>query len=175
MADSVWFCHVGEIDREKLPAGDDLPMRHAVEAAYRAVTGREPQFIFSGWGHPLPEKYRAVVEDREPVPTGTVLIELERWRQVNNEGFTSEHDRDHDDGELAKAAACYALHAGSGHAGNWGSSPDVPYEGPRYKPLDWPWDRKWWKPSDNTLRDLVKAGALLAAEIDRRIAAGEEI
>ena len=31
----------------------------------------------------------------------------------------------------------------------------------------WPWSDKWWKPSDDPVRNLVKAGALLAAEIDR--------
>lgn len=34
-------------------------------------------------------------------------------------------------------------------------------------PKDWPWDPKWWKPSENRIRDLVKAGALICAEIDR--------
>jgi hypothetical protein len=32
----------------------------------------------------------------------------------------------------------------------------------------WPWDRAWWKPSpNNRIRDMEKAGALIAAEIDR--------
>lgn len=31
----------------------------------------------------------------------------------------------------------------------------------------WPWDENWWKPSLDPIRNLVKAGALLAAEIDR--------
>jgi hypothetical protein len=30
----------------------------------------------------------------------------------------------------------------------------------------WPWDRKWWKPTDRR-RDLVKAAALILAEIER--------
>ena len=33
-------------------------------------------------------------------------------------------------------------------------------------PDDWPWSDKWWKPKDK-IRDLVRAGALIAAEIDR--------
>jgi hypothetical protein len=38
----------------------------------------------------------------------------------------------------------------------------------------WPWDESWWKPGDR-IRELAKAGALIAAEIDRlnRIAAME--
>lgn len=30
----------------------------------------------------------------------------------------------------------------------------------------WPWDAEWWKPTDNR-RDLVKAAALIIAEIER--------
>jgi hypothetical protein len=33
--------------------------------------------------------------------------------------------------------------------------------------FDWPWSKKWWKPSSDPIRNLVKAGALIAAEIDR--------
>lgn len=34
-------------------------------------------------------------------------------------------------------------------------------------PKFWPWERKWWKPSQDQVRNLVKAAALIAAEIDR--------
>ena len=33
-------------------------------------------------------------------------------------------------------------------------------------PFFWPWERDWWKPVDNR-RDLVRAGALISAELDR--------
>ena len=33
---------------------------------------------------------------------------------------------------------------------------------------DWPWPPEFWKPSDDPVRNLVKAGALIAAEIDRQ-------
>jgi hypothetical protein len=37
----------------------------------------------------------------------------------------------------------------------------------------WPWEQPdWWKPSDNPIRNLEKAGALIAAEIDRLIRKG---
>jgi len=32
--------------------------------------------------------------------------------------------------------------------------------------IAWPWDPKWWKPKDRR-RDLVRAAALIIAEIDR--------
>lgn len=96
---------------------------------------------------------------------GAELIAAERQRQITDEGWTPEHDAEHVQGELALAGACYA----------W----------PPPRPLDvkkaWPWDREWWKPTipahgaksnaqewqDARIRDLVKAGALIAAEIDR--------
>lgn len=82
-----------------------------------------------------------------------VEIESERVRQVEEEGWTPEHDDAHDGGELAHAAGCYALFSGS-HA-------DAGYP-PKY----WPWDDGWWKPSEYR-RDLIKAAALLVAEIER--------
>ena len=90
------------------------------------------------------------------------LIAAERARQINEEGYTSEHDARHD-GDLARAAACYAMPARGvwlQHA--WGA------------PEAWPWERYAWKPTpDDRVRELVKAGALIAAEIDRLLAAGE--
>ena len=41
--------------------------------------------------------------------TGIELIQEERTRQVQEEGWTPEHDEEHGDGELALAAACYAI------------------------------------------------------------------
>lgn len=62
---NIWTCKIGETDAE-LPPGSDSPMRHAVEAAYEALTGQESEFLFSGWGGELTEGERAVVEDRLP-------------------------------------------------------------------------------------------------------------
>ena len=96
---------------------------------------------------------------------GVQLIAEERERQISQEGWTPEHDDFHAHGEIACAAACYANHASvtsylNGQAGHVERSA----EPPRY----WPWEDEWWKPSnDNPVRDLVKAGALIAAEIDR--------
>ena len=92
--------------------------------------------------------------------TGIDLIAAERARQFEQEGWGPDHDDEHDGGELAAAAASYAIHAADqlhpqslGDGGN-----DVPDW--------WPWDSRDWKPKD-PLRDLVRAGALIAAEIDR--------
>lgn len=87
---------------------------------------------------------------------GIESIAAERRRQIEVEGWTPEHDDQHQSGELAEAAACYARAA---------SDPEglTPFE---CLPTFWPWGREWYKPG-NPRRALVKAGALIAAEIDR--------
>ena len=77
----------------------------------------------------------------------------ERLRQVDDEGWSPEHDDQHAVGELAAAAACYC-------------HPEPCMDDTRGVPFSWPWARRWWKPTDRR-RDLVKAGALILAEIER--------
>lgn len=84
-------------------------------------------------------------------------IAAERRRQIEVEGWTAEHDDTHFSGELADAAACYA-------AGGRLRAPVKPGSD-SFVPL-WPWSLSWWKQSDR-LRDLIKAGALIVAEIER--------
>jgi hypothetical protein len=88
---------------------------------------------------------------------GAELIYRERNRQLREEGWTAEHDDLHNQGELAMAAACYAL-----------TEFNRDEEMYRLTPPQWPWEAKWWKPTPHDrIRELVKAGALIAAEIDR--------
>lgn len=114
----------------------------------------------------------------------------ERKRQIEVEGWSSDHDDTHDKGEMAGAAACYAL------AGVSYSAPD--HYPPRKKyaavvdarnsisekerettreavklalgepaaPKNWPFHASWWKPTDHR-RNLVKAGGFIIAEIER--------
>ena len=93
-----------------------------------------------------------------PEPAGQVIEEIaaERRRQVEVEGWTPEHDDRHDRGEMALAAAAYA-----GETGTYGSGLIG-----RIKGLCWPWDAAWWKPK-NPRRDLIRAAALIVAEIER--------
>ena len=62
----MWTCKIGEVPGESLPKGADGPLREAVQAAYRKLTGYDPVFLFSGWGDQLEERERAVVENRLP-------------------------------------------------------------------------------------------------------------
>lgn len=84
-------------------------------------------------------------------------IAAERLRQIKSEGWTPEHDDEHDAGQLIAAAATYCLEAtfdGPKAAGRWFNSL-------------WPWDRRWFKREGGRRRMLVKAGALIVAELDR--------
>lgn len=106
--------------------------------------------------------------------TGIERIARERQRQVEVKGWSDEHDDGYDNGEMAMAAACYA-------------APDLIYveerDAGRIGFLDpWPWDEtddtRRTDDDNNILpnhqeqlparvRQLEKAGALIAAEIDR--------
>lgn len=87
---------------------------------------------------------------------GTLDVLRERARQVTGEGWTPEHDDAHSNGELLEAALCYA------RVSSWADERQRRY----LRPSGWPWAHSWWKPSTRR-RDLVKAIALLLAELDR--------
>ncbi|CAM6215064.1 Ead/Ea22-like family protein [Escherichia coli] len=96
------------------------------------------------------EKRIAELEARSFNPAILDVV-AERQRQQSVEGWTPEHDNAYQNSELADAAACYAI-----HAHNQGFS----------TPAHWPWSPDWWKQSGARC-DLVKAGALILAEIER--------
>lgn len=100
---------------------------------------------------------------------GAALIAAERRRQVEAEGWTPEHDDENTRAEMATAGVGYAMFAveqlllaDQGEDG----LPDEAYTVPPSE-TEWPWHPDWWKPSTDPIRNLVKAGALIAAEIDR--------
>jgi hypothetical protein len=86
----------------------------------------------------------------------------ERRRQIGVEGWTPEHDDGHDAGSLAAAGSAYAIAAADKlHPYSQGDADFY-----RQPPDAWPWHFKWWKPKDPRTA-LVKAGALILAEIER--------
>lgn len=95
--------------------------------------------------------------NKRTVPAVLIDVAAERRRQIEVEGWTPEHDDKHADGEIASAAACYALR--NGHHG-------VPLDCGGEVPRDWPWADEWWKPKAPR-HDLIRALALLAAEVER--------
>ena len=96
------------------------------------------------------DKCIAELESRTATAAAADVL-AERQRQVTAEGGTAERDDGYQNSELADAAACYAI-----HAHNQGFS----------TPAHWLWSQDWWKQT-SPRRDLVKAGALILAEIER--------
>jgi hypothetical protein len=89
-----------------------------------------------------------------------ILIAEERQNQIN-QGFTPAQDDTHTDGEIAEAASCYAAFANI----------NVTKDG-FYAVCDrtyrWPWKPEDFKPDfRDRIGELVKAGALIVAEIER--------
>lgn len=88
---------------------------------------------------------RPTIRERDEAPIWNPSSALqdvadERQRQRDAEGWTLDHDDGHKGGELARAGACYALHAGTDLGGQ--------------TPLFWPWAKEWFKPK-TARRDLV--------------------
>lgn len=81
----------------------------------------------------------------------------ERARQVSVEGWTPEHDDKHGKGEMVLAASSYLLSVDATNAIGFQS---------KIMPSYWPWAKSWWKPGP-VRRMLVKAAALIIAEIER--------
>lgn len=99
-----------------------------------------------------PKGYRKAWNGGVRPTTGVDVIAEERARQMMKEGYSHDHDDQHGNFEMTKSAVAYALHA-SGRL-----------DADRY----WPFGSCEWKPSAaDPIRDLAKAGALIAAEIDR--------
>ena len=106
---------------------------------------------------PLPQHTSGIshLNAARPLSRAEHDVISERRRQVEAEGWTPEHDDLNVDGEIAAAGACYAL-----SGGDWTNKLITPLT------VIWPWNVRWWKPKDRR-RDLVRAGALIIAEIER--------
>lgn len=92
--------------------------------------------------------------------SGATLIAAERRRQAVDEGYLADHDDNHVHGELLAAADVYLRSARYPGAMSGDSRPE-----------GWPWPEPC-RPT-TPIRDLIKAGALIAAEIDRRLRSNE--
>lgn len=96
---------------------------------------------------------------------GDVIQEIaaERKRQIEAEGWSAKHDDEHNHAELAMGAACYAAPERIFIAQQFAGRAYEPFT--TYKDA-WPWADEWWKPKDRR-RDLIRAAALIVAEIER--------
>lgn len=92
-------------------------------------------------------------------PTLRALLRVlqERERQVDSEGFDTEHDDRHEDHEsLAYAAGSYL-------APVWKNTGAKDQGRP---PLQWPWEDAWWKPKA-PVRDAERGAALAVAYLEQ--------
>lgn len=113
-----------------------------VEARSYCALGEEPEPLYRCPAPAAGDALTAAARD----------VLAEHQRQISVEGCTPQRDDEYTDEELARAAVCYAL-------------PQGDYEIPE-PPEFWPWPMASWKP-DERRRELVKAGALILAEIER--------
>ncbi|AJO81744.1 hypothetical protein TO66_16160 [Pseudomonas sp. MRSN 12121] len=97
-------------------------------------------------------------EYAQNAPASLQSVLAERIRQIQIHCFYPEQDEEFVDGDLAIAAACYATEAFVQATETEGAM--------RIVPESWPWMAVTWRPKDQR-RNLVKAGALILAEIDR--------
>ena len=98
------------------------------------------------------------------LPNGVELIATERERQLTQKGWGIEHDDGHIHGELIDAGLSYVY-----------AAINVGHPAMGKPPAEWPWTANYWRPSANPIRNLAKAGALIAAEIDRLQRASEKV
>lgn len=96
---------------------------------------------------------------RRPLSAFMQAVIAERFRQIEGEGWSLDHDDQHAYGELSAAGAAYAKMA----ACHIDEGMDVITDRKFYMPNFWPWAAEWWKPQ-SFRRDLVKAAALILAE-----------
>lgn len=119
---------------------------------------------YEAWGEPDDSPFEAAIEAGwiDPTDISKALVDVmnERDRQHNVEGWTPAHDDEHTDRQLAKAGVSYARFAAltDEHRALEVERKTIPFA--------WPFSAAWWKPKDRRA-DLVRAAALLIAEIER--------
>lgn len=108
----------------------------------------------------------ALIESADVGATHTAVTDVtaERMRQISEEGWTPDHDDSHDLGELGLAAALYALPYEAEVAGEKLLEQDdfIRLDIVLTNACNWN-----LKPDGDRRRRMVKAGALILAEIER--------
>jgi len=155
--------YVSELTTLRLVAreGDDIVLQEIIKMEHTMQEDFEHFMSYSGlWRETDEVKAKLLLAfDAAWTPTtyGARVITQERMRQISAEGWTPKHDDEHKMLQLGRAALCYL---------KFGLLPAYPQ---LVNPPDrlWPWDVEFWKPSQDRIKNLIKAGALIAAEIDR--------
>ncbi len=113
----------------------------------------------AAWLSPTSADYADLKALATEATSSRALLDVigERVRQITDLGYTPEHDDVHADGSLSEAAAVFVLNAygysthtfGYGSLNVWDA-----------------WGVAWFKPK-SLRRDLVRAAALIIADIER--------
>ena len=108
--------------------------------------------------------------------TGIEIITKEQQRQRTVKGWTPEHDSTHTNEELARAAMCYAMPYDLRIKAVWGDGRMLRFYQPGNQESIELYPDGWkMKPTPNDrIKELAKAGALIASEIDRLILKEQE-
>lgn len=145
---------INNLIREKIFEGKDIRIDYVIQEVdgdpldrYRGRDEVTAVRVTCDGSPQLPGSLKPASDERPAL----VQIATERRRQIESEGWNRFHDDKHTNGEMAVAASCYAM------------PPEIGMRAER-----WPWNPSWWKPTpDDRIRELVKAGALIVAEIER--------
>lgn len=113
------------------------------------------------------------MKEQKTIPVvGTKLIEQYREEQISKHNWSVQHDIDvNKDGQLVQAAVSYLSATNRVRL-------KTAYGLMTVRPLDiWPsnWDTNWFKANDDKIKNLSKAGALIAAEIDRLLQTSDNV
>lgn len=138
---------------DPLPCGEYLDVHD--EAGHKNSDGTDcwPVYAKPEIETPATDAFLAEVRAQgvKSLSNAVQSVIAERQRHQSAEGWTPEHDDQYSKSQLLWASSCYVLNA------------IHPFN---RIPFDWPWTPEWWKPT-NPRRDMVKAGALILAEIER--------
>lgn len=116
--------------------------------------GSIPLIPFATW--------RAMIAASPAVTRAATDVLAERQRQISVENWTPEHDDQHTDASMALAAGSYCESAA--RPSILARKPGAAFAIPKLWPQSW--SRDWWKPK-SPREDLVRAAALIIAEIER--------
>ena len=95
------------------------------------------------------------------ISEAAALVLHERERQIKEEGYALAHDDEHTEGQLALLAAAYALSSRD-------STAPIAYEVASFLGES---VFKWGFNPKSPIQDLTRAGALILAELERRLRA----
>lgn len=150
---------------------------------FRISTTQENLEMVAGWmasarsmgiGNHLTSGIKMEVVDGDALPElpGIEAIRSERVRQIYHLGRTQNHDDAYTQGELVAGAATYLEAARIQEM--FGDDPDAEQQAAIQTQIDdvidknWPWEESRPNLDAGPISNLVKAAAMIAAELDRR-------